>query len=156
MHFTTLLVTGFALLTTTIANPFVPLEHRQTGSCASAPCAAGLCCSQYKYCGTGTAYCGTSGGAAGSCIGGVGGKCNGGLCCSPYGYCGTGVDFCGKTPKPTTTTKKATPKPTANPKPTPTLVDQYDQCGGQGWLGPTVCKSPYVCTKLTVWYSNCH
>lgn len=62
----------------TLANPL--LVDRQLGSCATAPCPVGLCCSTYKYCGVGTDYCGI-----GSCIGGVGGTCAAGECCSPYG-----------------------------------------------------------------------
>jgi len=54
-------------LQTSLASPFEPsLEHRQLGSCAITPCAVGLCCSQYDYCGVGADYC-----QAGSCVGGV-------------------------------------------------------------------------------------
>ncbi|TVY31914.1 Lectin [Lachnellula occidentalis] len=65
------------------------LAGRQLGACVDGPCATGLCCSQYGYCGTGPAYC-----QAGSCAGGVGGNCTIGLCCFEYGYCGSGPDFC--------------------------------------------------------------
>jgi len=152
MQLTAIVLTGLTLLTTTFANPFVPLEHRQSGSCATAPCPQGLCCSQYKYCGTGPSYCGTE---TGACVGGVGGTCAAGLCCSPYGYCGTGVDFCG-TPKPTTTKPPTQPATRAPPKPTVTYVDQFDQCGGKDYHGPTVCRPPLKCTYFSIWYSNCH
>lgn len=46
------------------------LVGRQLGACVNGLCAAGLCCSQYGYCGTGPDYC-----QAGSCVGGVGGNC---------------------------------------------------------------------------------
>jgi len=154
MYFNAILVTGLTLLTTSLANPLAALENRQAGACsATVPCPSGFCCSQYGYCGTGPQYCQPQ---TGTCVGGVGGTCAAGLCCSPYGYCGTGVEFCGKstttTKKPTTTPKKTTVSP---PTPTATLVNQYDQCGGQGWTGSTVCKPPYVCTYFSVWYSNC-
>ncbi|KAH8602524.1 hypothetical protein B0O99DRAFT_603520 [Bisporella sp. PMI_857] len=155
MRFSSIIVTGLSLLTTTLATPFVPLELRQTGSCATAPCPAGLCCSIYNYCGTGPDYC-----QAGSCVGGVGGTCAAGLCCSRYGYCGTGAGFCNTTPTPT-----PTPTPTSSPTPTSTtssttptstqLVDQWNQCGGIDWHGPTVCKPPYICTFYSIWYSDC-
>ena len=35
------------------------------------------------------------------------------------------------------------------------LVSQYNQCAGEGWTGGTVCKSPFICTELSVWYSQC-
>ncbi|CAH0032757.1 unnamed protein product [Clonostachys rhizophaga] len=31
----------------------------------------------------------------------------------------------------------------------------WGQCGGQGWTGPTVCQSPYTCTFVNQWYSQC-
>ncbi|KAK4442783.1 hypothetical protein QBC34DRAFT_386967 [Podospora aff. communis PSN243] len=89
------------------------LEHRQLGAC---PCARGLCCSQWGYCGTGPEYCGgqstklplaarepvavqTAVPVAegptlehrqlGAC------PCARGLCCSQWGYCGTGPEYCG-------------------------------------------------------------
>lgn len=31
----------------------------------------------------------------------------------------------------------------------------WGQCGGQGWTGPTVCQSPYTCTYVNQWYSQC-
>lgn len=34
-------------------------------------------------------------------------------------------------------------------------VGEWDQCGGEGWTGGTVCISPYVCTVYSVWYSQC-
>lgn len=36
---------------------FSELTSRQTGSCATTPCSAGLCCSQWNFCGTGPDYC---------------------------------------------------------------------------------------------------
>jgi chitinase len=35
------------------------------------------------------------------------------------------------------------------------LVNQWNQCGGQGWNGGTVCVAPYKCVVLSVWYSMC-
>ncbi|KAF7297497.1 Carbohydrate esterase family 15 protein [Mycena indigotica] len=31
----------------------------------------------------------------------------------------------------------------------------WDQCGGQGWTGGTVCVSPYTCQVLNPYYSQC-
>ncbi|CAF1243090.1 unnamed protein product [Didymodactylos carnosus] len=31
----------------------------------------------------------------------------------------------------------------------------WDQCGGDGWRGPSVCPAGYVCYARTVWYSQC-
>jgi hypothetical protein len=133
----------------TIANPLVSLEHRQLGSCATAPCAAGLCCSVYGYCGTGPDYCST-----GACDGGVGGTCAAGLCCSIYGYCGTGPGYCPpasstSSPPPTSTSSSPTSSPTG------TCANQWNQCAGQDWNGAKCCVSPYVCKYQSVWYSQC-
>ncbi|KAG0645986.1 putative aminotransferase sirI [Hyphodiscus hymeniophilus] len=133
---TILLAPLFQSLTNALVMPL--LTDRQLGSCATTPCAPGYCCSIYDYCGVGAAYC-----QAGSCIGGVGGTCAVG-CCSIYGYCGTGPDFC---PSSTTTTATSTTSTststTTSPSSTATgVVGQWDQCGGQGWTGPTVCVSP--------------
>ncbi|RHZ58382.1 putative acetyl xylan esterase (Axe1) [Aspergillus thermomutatus] len=34
-------------------------------------------------------------------------------------------------------------------------VAHYGQCGGQGWTGATSCQSPYTCTVISQWYSQC-
>lgn len=154
--FSALGLVGLSLLSpTSLAMPQIPgLAYRQLGSCATSACAVGLCCSIYDYCGTGPTYC-----QPGSCVGGVGGTCAAGLCCSPYGYCGTGDGFCTTTPMPTLTpTPTATPSTMATPTTTPTgpgTVNKWNQCGGEGWTGGTVCVAPYVCTYYTVWYSMC-
>lgn len=75
---TTILLTLTTLLPLTLALALSPsLPHRDLGSCAQVPCAPGLCCSQYGYCGTGADYC-----QLGTCTGGVGGTCASGECCS--------------------------------------------------------------------------
>lgn len=51
-----------------------------------------------------------------------------------------------------TVTKTAT---TTSTGATTTGVAQYDQCGGEGYTGSTVCQSPYVCTVISVWWSQC-
>ncbi|KAK7055777.1 carbohydrate esterase family 15 protein [Favolaschia claudopus] len=35
------------------------------------------------------------------------------------------------------------------------VAQHWDQCGGQGWTGPTTCVSPYKCTASNQWYSQC-
>ncbi len=37
----------------------------------------------------------------------------------------------------------------------PGTVNQWNQCGGIGWTGGTVCVAPYKCTVLSIWYSQC-
>jgi len=163
MQLSTFLPTLLLLLPTlTLANPLIALLERQTGSCATTPCPAGLCCSQFNYCGVGPSYC-----QAGSCTGGVGGTCPAGSCCSKFGYCGVGVEFCGVAPtstvkptststaKPTSTTSTRVTSTTSSPSPTGTLVNQWNQCAGQDWTGGTVCKSPFKCVYKSVWYSQC-
>lgn len=147
------LLLSLTLLTTTLSNPLEPsLEHRQLGSCATAPCATGLCCSQWQYCGTGPDYC-----QIGSCNGGVGGTCAPGLCCSKYGYCGTGPDFCPLPPTSSSSIISSTSSSSSSVSPSPTgvLVPQWGQCGGQDYTGPTLCARPYVCTFYSVWWSDC-
>jgi hypothetical protein len=136
------LILLFFIPLTSLANPLLDLPiRRQVGSCANAPCPAGLCCSPYGYCGTGPDYC-----SLGSCIGGVGGTCStAGQCCSIYGYCGTGPDYC----PPTSSSTSSPPSPTA------TCANQWNQCAGQDWNGANCCKSPYVCVYQSVWYSQC-
>ncbi|TVY41809.1 Endochitinase [Lachnellula subtilissima] len=58
----------------------------------------------------------------------------------------------------TSTTKLITTATTTTGSATPTntgLVNQWNQCGGQGWTGGTQCIAPYVCTAQSVWYSMC-
>jgi len=74
-------------------------------------CANGLCCSQFGFCGSSTAYCGL--GCQSNCQGGApvaapavkagaqcgvqagGAVCPNGLCCSQFGFCGLGAQYCG-------------------------------------------------------------
>ncbi|KAJ7018385.1 carbohydrate esterase family 1 and carbohydrate-binding module family 1 protein [Mycena alexandri] len=53
---------------------------------------------------------------------------------------------------PTTTTT-----PTAPPTGTPSsgTVAEWGQCGGIGWIGATACVSPFTCTVLNAYYSQC-
>lgn len=142
-------VTLSLVIRLSLANPLIPtLEHRQQGSCATTPCAPGLCCSKYNYCGTGPEYC-----QAGSCAGGVGGTCAAGFCCSPYGYCGVGPEFCPSTT--TSTTAISTSTTTSAPPANTSLVNQWNQCGGNGWNGPSKCVAPYVCTCTSEWWCSC-
>jgi Fungal cellulose binding domain/Chitin recognition protein len=138
-----------------LANPLVP---RQLGSCATVPCAAGLCCSAYGYCGTGSDYC-----QAGSCVGGVGGTCAAGECCSIYGYCGTGAGYCPPAVSPTSSKPPSSPtssstsasSSTPSATPTGTCANQWNQCAGEDWGGATCCVAPFVCTFYSVWFSQC-
>ncbi|KAJ6617118.1 glycosyl hydrolase [Mycena sp. CBHHK59/15] len=35
------------------------------------------------------------------------------------------------------------------------VAQQYGQCGGQGWTGPTTCVAPYTCAYSNDFYSQC-
>ncbi|KAJ6496106.1 glycoside hydrolase superfamily [Mycena sanguinolenta] len=68
----------------------------------------------------------------------------------------------GTTPPPSSSsTPVSTPitSPTttvSTPISTPTGVAQHwDQCGGIGWAGATVCASPYSCQQLNAYYFQC-
>ncbi|KAI9054293.1 hypothetical protein LZ554_001461 [Drepanopeziza brunnea f. sp. 'monogermtubi'] len=96
------LVASSSLFMGAFASPFV-LAGREAGACVDGKCAAGLCCSQYGYCGTGPEYCSgnqpapappaTTPFPAGSCA--ADRPCQTGYCCSKWGYCGQGADYCG-------------------------------------------------------------
>jgi len=64
----------------------------------------------------------------------------------------------GTTP-PTTTSIKTTLTTSKTSSPSTTssggVSQHYDQCGGQGWTGPTTCASPYTCTVSNAYYSQC-
>lgn len=34
-------------------------------------------------------------------------------------------------------------------------AQHWQQCGGNGWSGATACASPYTCSKINDWYSQC-
>ncbi|RKP36931.1 hypothetical protein BJ085DRAFT_37345 [Dimargaris cristalligena] len=101
------------------------------GQCsASAPCAAGQCCSQYGYCGTTADFCGT-GCQGGACTTNPGlcsttSPCAAGLCCSKWGYCGAGADFCG-----------------AGCQNGPCEGNQTNQCGSNKPCADNLCCSQY-------------
>ena len=137
-----------------LAIPLIPsVENRQEGSCSTAPCQIGYCCSTAFFCGKTQDYCGQ-----GTCVGGVGGTCPvEGQCCSQYGFCGWGTDYCG-TPSTPTAAPSPTPTPTTSPPAPPVnsgTVNQWNQCGGEGWEGGTVCVAPFICTYGGAWWSSC-
>jgi acetylxylan esterase len=35
------------------------------------------------------------------------------------------------------------------------VAQHWDQCGGQGWTGPTTCAAPYTCKAANAYYSQC-
>ncbi|EGX91530.1 class III chitinase, putative [Cordyceps militaris CM01] len=67
----------------------------------------------------------------------------------------------GTTAPPSTTTTPTSPgsttppTSTSSPPPSGGGLDQYAQCGGIGYSGPTVCKAPYTCVKQGDWWSSC-
>lgn len=54
----------------------------------------------------------------------------------------------------TTTTTSAVTTTTTGP-PTGGEQVRWGQCGGEGWQGPTRCQSPWTCTVVNYWYSQC-
>jgi len=55
----------------------------------------------------------------------------------------------------TTTTIITTTTTSSNPKPT-NCVENYGQCGGSNYNGPTCCKDPsYICQSYGEYYSQC-
>lgn len=65
----------------------------------------------------------------------------------------------GSTPPPTTTTSSVGSTTTSSVTTSPATgggqAQEYAQCGGQGYTGPTTCVSPYVCKYSNQWYSQC-
>ncbi|KAM3076073.1 Chitinase 2 [Clarireedia jacksonii] len=67
------------------------------------------------------------------------------------------------TPPPTTTTVTlpgttltTVTTTSATPTTTGSLVGAWNQCGGSGWTGGTVCVAGTTCTVYSVWYSQCN
>ncbi|PKS07469.1 hypothetical protein jhhlp_006073 [Lomentospora prolificans] len=52
-------------------------------------------------------------------------------------------------------TSSTTPPASSTSLPPSGGASQWAQCGGIGWSGPTTCVSPYQCTKLNDYYSQC-
>ncbi|TGO31729.1 hypothetical protein BHYA_0423g00040 [Botrytis hyacinthi] len=51
----------------------------------------------------------------------------------------------------TITTTSASPTSTSGP-----LVNEWNQCGGQGWTGATNCVPGTSCVAYSIWYSQCN
>ncbi|KAJ7022349.1 glycoside hydrolase superfamily [Mycena alexandri] len=62
----------------------------------------------------------------------------------------------GTTPPVTTPTSPPTTT-VSTPVSTPTggTAAHWDQCGGQNFIGPTVCAAPFTCQELNPFYSQC-
>ncbi|KAK8093331.1 chitinase [Apiospora hydei] len=56
------------------------------------------------------------------------------------------------TTKPVEQTTTPAPTPTGSPGGT---VNQWGQCGGRDYTGPTQCKAPFTCVKSGEWWSDC-
>ncbi|KAG7422289.1 putative exoglucanase type C [Fusarium sp. MPI-SDFR-AT-0072] len=70
-----------------------------------------------------------------------------------FGPIGSTYKSDGTTPNPpasSSTTGSSTPT-----NPPAGSVDQWGQCGGQNYSGPTTCKSPFTCKKINDFYSQC-
>ncbi|KAJ6627625.1 glycosyl hydrolase family 61-domain-containing protein [Mycena sp. CBHHK59/15] len=58
------------------------------------------------------------------------------------------------TTKASSTTTKASSTSTST-GPSATGAPQFAQCGGQGWTGTTTCVSPFTCSVVNAFYSQC-
>ncbi|KAG8928756.1 hypothetical protein FRC02_006503 [Tulasnella sp. 418] len=72
----------------------------------------------------------------------------------PFTCSGGGGGSGGSTPASPSSTKPTSTSSSSGSTATAT-APRYGQCGGIGWTGPTVCVSPYVCTKSSDFYSQC-
>lgn len=54
-----------------------------------------------------------------------------------------------------TATSTSTSQTPATTTPTTPLAKQWEQCGGNGWKGTSVCASPWSCKSQNDWYSQC-
>lgn len=56
---------------------------------------------------------------------------------------------------PTSTTTKSSSTVSAPQTTSTNVAGKWEQCGGNGWTGPTTCVSGSTCTKQNDWYSQC-
>lgn len=68
----------------------------------------------------------------------------------------------GSVPPSSSTAAPTSQKPTSTSNPASTTTApsgpaqaHWGQCGGNGWTGPKVCASPFVCSYGNDWYSQC-
>lgn len=54
-----------------------------------------------------------------------------------------------------TTSKTATSTASSTIGSTTNVAQEWGQCGGEDWTGPTTCASPYTCQYQNAWYSQC-
>jgi len=88
-------------------------------SCPGTPCASGLCCSEYGYCGTGSAYCGSG--------------CQSGCSGSPP-----------KSPPPKSPPPKSPPPPPPSSGGSSAQASYYDPAGGYGSCGNVLQNSDMI------------
>ncbi|SPO04265.1 probable cellulose 1,4-beta-cellobiosidase [Cephalotrichum gorgonifer] len=74
-----------------------------------------------------------------------------------FGPIGSTYDSDGGSNPPTSSSSAAPPASTSTsaPPPTGTGSPQWGQCGGIGWNGPKTCVSPFKCTVVNDYYSQC-
>ncbi|KAK3934830.1 cellulose 1,4-beta-cellobiosidase [Diplogelasinospora grovesii] len=68
---------------------------------------------------------------------------------------GGGGSTGGGTTSSSTSTQLATSTTSASGGSSTGGAAHYAQCGGVGWTGATTCQSPYTCTQLNSYYSQC-
>ncbi|KAK3683378.1 hypothetical protein B0T22DRAFT_246586 [Podospora appendiculata] len=133
------------------------LEKRNNCGAGIGSCAAGLCCSQWGYCGTTDEYCAAGCQPAfgsckntvptGSCGAGIG-SCQPGYCCSQWGFCGTTPACCDPPGcQPAFGTCKV---------PSPNPVPSTDASCGPSATGGTTCKGTVFgqCCSKWGWCGN--
>jgi cellulose 1,4-beta-cellobiosidase len=70
---------------------------------------------------------------------------------STFGSGGSGGSGGSDNPGGSSTTSSSAGGPTGGSG----TAGHWEQCGGQGWSGPTTCASPYTCVKINDYYSQC-
>ncbi|CAG8489648.1 15241_t:CDS:2 [Funneliformis caledonium] len=109
------------------------------GATAGKRCPDGLCCSQYNFCGSSSAYCSTgcqsSFGTYGRCGATAGTRCPDGSCCSQYNFCGSTSDYC-------STGCQSSFGTCGTPTPGSGEVEQFDKCTKSNTIALTFDDGP--------------
>ncbi|PSR94674.1 hypothetical protein PHLCEN_2v4406 [Hermanssonia centrifuga] len=71
-----------------------------------------------------------------------------------FGITGGGPSSTSSAPPPPPSSSSAAPPVSSSPS-NGAVAQHWDQCGGIGFTGPTVCAAPFVCTVSNAYYSQC-
>ncbi|KAL7892366.1 glycoside hydrolase family 18 protein [Trichoderma sp. TUCIM 5745] len=69
--------------------------------------------------------------------------------------CSSGPITASLPPVPTSTSASSPTGTSSTPPSGSGSVQQWGQCGGEGYTGPTQCVSPYTCVATSEWWSSC-